>query len=124
MTVRSISFPNMFKNNSTQTVDDLNASKQNLKLTLLSEKGEFKYDPFFGVRLKKYMFDQNNFVLRDILLDEIYEQIVYFMPQLTVSRRDIRLTSEKHTLYVTIKGINKLDFTPNTYNLVLFQEQD
>ena len=122
--MKSIQFPKMLYNNSIQTVQDHEASSQNLVLTLSSEKGEFRFDPFFGIRLKKYTFEQNNYVLRDLLLDEIYEQIVYFMPQITVNKKDIKIVSERSKCYVTIKAINNVDFTLNTYNLVLFEEQE
>lgn len=119
--IKSIQFPKMIDRHSVQTVEDYDATLQNIKSVLGSEKGEFKFDPFFGVRLKKYMFDQNNFALQDILKDEIYEQLVTFIPQLKLSRNDISFEVEKQTLYITIKAINRIDFTPNTYNLVLFQ---
>ena len=119
--IKSIQFPKMIDRHSVQTVEDYDATLQNIKTVLGSEKGEFKFDPFFGVRLKKYMFDQNNFALQDILKDEIYEQLVTFIPQLKLSRNDISFEVEKQTLYITIKAINRIDFTPNTYNLVLFQ---
>lgn len=124
MNVKSLEFPNMLYHNAAQTVSDNAATMQNLKLMLGSEKGQFLFDPFFGVRLKRYMFEQNNYVLRDILLDEIYEQIVYLMPQITVDKKNIKLESDRNKLYVTIKAISKIDFTLNTYNLVLFEEQE
>ena len=74
------------------------------------------------IRLKRYMFEQNNFVLQDLLLDEIYEQLVLFVPQITVKRKDISFQKERARLYVTIKCVNRLDFTPNTYNLVLMED--
>lgn len=121
--VKSISFPNMFNHNSVQTVSDHDATLQNIKLVLGSEKGEFKFDPYFGIRLKRYMFEQNNFVLQDLLLDEIYDQLVTFIPQITINRKDITFQRERAKLYITIKCINRLDFTPNTYNLVLYENQ-
>lgn len=121
--VKSISFPRMFNHNSVQTVVDHDATLQNIKLVLGSEKGEFKFDPYFGIRLRRYMFEQNNSVLQDLLLDEIYEQLVTFVPQITVNRNDITFQRERARLYITIKCINRLDFTPNTYNLVLYENQ-
>ena len=122
--VKSISFPKMFNHHRVQTVSDHDATLQNIKLVLGSEKGQFKFDPFFGVRLKRFMFEQNNFVLQDLLLDEIYEQLVYFVPQITVRRNDISFEKERAKLYINIKCINRLDFTPDTYNLVLFDTQE
>lgn len=122
--VNSINFPDMLAHNSIQIVKNGDATFQNLALLLNSEKGEFQFDPFFGIRLKKYMFEPNNFVLRGILADEIYEQIVYFIPQVVLNRRDVKLTSEGNKVYVTITCQNRLDYTTNTYNLVLFDNQE
>ena len=122
--VNSIAFPKMINHNRVQTVQDKDATLQNIKLLLGSEKGEFKFDPFFGIRLKRYMFEQNNFVLQDLLLDEIYEQLVTFIPQISLKRNDISFQKERAKLYITIKCINRLDFTPNTYNLVLYENQE
>ena len=122
--VKSIAFPKMINHNRVQTVEDYDATLQNIKLVLGSEKGEFKFDPYFGIRLKRYMFEQNNFVLQDLLLDEIYEQLVTFVPQIIVRRNDITFQKERAKLYITIKCTNRLDFTPNTYNLVLYENQE
>lgn len=122
--VKSIAFPKMINHNRVQTIEDHDATLQNIKLVLGSEKGEFKFDPYFGIRLKRYMFEQNNFVLQDLLLDEIYEQLVNFVPQITVKRNDITFEKERSKLYITIKCTNRLDFTPNTYNLVLYENQE
>lgn len=122
--VKSFEFPNMLYHNSAQLIEGKEATSQNLYLTIGSEKGQFKFDPFFGVRLKRYMFDQNSPILRDLLWNEIYEQIVYFLPQISIDKSDIHLESDKNTLYVTVKYRDKIDFTLNTLNLVLFEEQE
>lgn len=122
--MKSISFPKMISHNYIQTVSDYDATLQNMKLLLGSEKGEFVFDPFFGIRLKRYMFEQNNKILMDILIDEIYEQLVIFMPQLIITRKDISLVSDMAKIYVNIKARNQRDFALNKYNLVLFNSQE
>ena len=122
--MNSIAFPKMIKNNHVQTVSDYDATLQNMKLFLGSEKGEFRFDPFFGIRLKRYLFEQNNPVLMDVLIDEIYEQLVIFMPQLIITRSDITLTKDTAKVYVNIKARNQKDFELNSYNLVLFNNQE
>ena len=32
--------------------------------------------------LNKYLFDQNNYILKDMLIDTIYTQLALFLPQL------------------------------------------
>lgn len=122
--MNSIAFPNMFTTTSTLVVKDKDASMQDLKLLLASEKGELFGDPFFGIRIKKYTFNQNNYILRDILVDEIFTQVKIFAPQLTINRNDIKITQKGNKLYATIKGINKLDFTTDMYQLELFQQDE
>ena len=122
--MKSISVPKMISHNYVQTVSDYDATLQNMKLLLGSEKGEFVFDPFFGIRLKRYTFEQNNKILMDILIDEIYEQLVIFMPQLIIKRKDITLVSEMAKIYVNIKARNQKDFSLNSYNLVLFNNQE
>lgn len=122
--MESIAFPKMISHNYVQTVSDYDATLQNMKLVLGSEKGEFVFDPFFGIRLKRYMFEQNNAILMDILIDEIYEQLVIFMPQLIITRKDITLTADRYKVYGNIKARNQRDFELNSYNLVLFNNQE
>lgn len=126
--MKSISFPKIFKSSSTLIVSDKDATAQNLHTLLGSEKGTLFGDPYFGVRLKRYMFDQNNVVLKDILIDEIYTQLCLFTPQISCKRSDIDVIYNKDgslaTLTATIKVINKVDFTTNMYSLVLYEEEE
>ena len=122
--MKSIGFPNMFQSTSTtKVVENIKATSQNLHLLLGSEKGDFIYDPYFGIRLKYYMFDQNNYILRDILIDELYSQIAIFMPQITVTKKDITIEQTKGRLVANVKGINKIDYTTNMFNIVLLSEE-
>lgn len=124
--MKSLSFPKMFNSTSTKISIDEEATKQNLLLLLKSEKQELFGDPYFGVRLKRYLFDQNNYILKDIIIDEIYTQLALFMPQLKVKRKDIDIIQdkEKGKLYCKFRAINQIDFTTNTYNLVLMEDND
>ena len=118
--MNSIRFPNMFSSGSTNVVKDFDATLQNMELLLASEKGELFGDPFFGIRIKRYAYNQNNYILRDVLIDEIFTQLRTFIPQLTISRNDISITQKDHKLFATIKAVRKSDFVTNTYNLELF----
>ena len=125
--ISSLAFPNMIKYHKFQVEDnDYKATLQNMISLLSSEKGQFKFDPYFGIRIKNYMFDQNNYALQDILIDEIYEQLQIFIPQIQVNRGDIYLytdPSQKGVLFCHIKARNRLTFTLNIYDLVLFDTQ-
>ena len=118
--MRSISFPNMFKTTSTIVkTDSHDATYQNILLVLGAEKGDFVFDPYFGIRLRRYLFDQNNYILRDVIIDEIYTQLLIFMPQLLINRKDITINIERSKMTCNIKVTNRVNFVVDSYNIVL-----
>ena len=123
--MNSISFPHMFNNSSsTNIVKDKEASTQSLKLTLSCEKGELLGDPTYGIDLRKFYYEQNSYILEDLVIDEIYTAIKFFTPQVIVDRRDIKIIRKNNKLSAKITGINQLDYTTDMYELVLFQEEE
>ena len=127
--MRSIHFPKMFNTNSTRvwkSSEHLNATKQNIKLVLYSERGELIGDPYFGLMLRHCMFDQYNYIVRDQIIDMIYTQLAIFIPQVHVERKDITVFQdrEKAKLYCEFSGVNQIDYQLNTYQLVLFDSNE
>ena len=122
--MNSINYPDMFAPTSTLVAKGKDASTQDLLLLLSSEKGELTGDPFFGIRLKRFYFEQNNKVLEDMLIDEILTQVRVFAPQLTVTRKDITIKREGHKVYASIRAINKIDFTTDMFRIELLKEGD
>lgn len=125
--MRSYKFPDMFNSNSSRIwrADEYGkATKQNVFLLLESERGELECDPYFGILLKHYMFNQNSYILKDMLMDTIYTQIAIFLPQVKISRDSIELITDelKGRLYCKFSGVNQIDYTHNTFNLLLFDE--
>ena len=125
--MRSYKFPKMFRSNSSniwRTDEHGKATRQNVLLLLQSERGELECDPYFGILLKHYMFNQNSYILKDMLIDTIYTQIAIFLPQVRVSRNSIDIVSDplKGRLYCKFSGTNQIDYTHNTFNLLLFDE--
>lgn len=125
--MRSIKFPKMFNPNSTRvwkSSEYLDATKQNTILLLHTTRGELFGDPYFGLMLKRYLFDQNSYILKDNIIDMIYTQLALFIPQVRVKREDIDIIQdrEKGKLYCRFSGISQIDYTYSTYNLVLFDE--
>ena len=125
--MRSFKFPKMFQSNSSRIwrEDEYNkATRQNVLVLLQSERGELECDPYFGILLKHYMFNQNSYILKDMLLDTIYTQIAIFLPQVKISRNSIDIIADplKGRLYCSFSGINQIDYTHNTFNLLLFDE--
>ena len=127
--MRSIKFPKMFSTNHTNVwaaSEHHEATKQNAKLVLQTNRGEVFGDPYFGLLLKQYMFDQNSYILRDVLIDMIYKQLALFIPQIKVERKDISIIQDqqKGVLICNFSGTNQIDYTLNSYELVLFRDVD
>ena len=127
--LRSLKFPHMFNSNSTRvwkSSEHHKATMQNTKLVLNCERGELIGDPYFGLLLRHFMFEQNNYVLRDQIIDMIYTQLAVFIPQVHVERKDITVFQdrEKAKLYCEFSGINQIDYQLNTYQLVLFDSNE
>ena len=124
--MKSININNMFSNISTNTILDKDATMQNLKLLLETSKGELFGDPYFGTNLKKMIYDQNDIILKDLVIDDIYTAIKTFMPQIEVDRKDIsaevKPNGNKAVLQVTMSALNKLTYETNLYNIALFSE--
>lgn len=125
--MRSIKFPKMFNTNSTnvwKSTEYKSATAQNTLLLLGSERGELFGDPYYGLLLKHFLYDQNNYVLKDQLIDMLYTQIAIFIPQIKIDRKDIEIIQDKQKgkVYCNFKGINQIDYTTNTYNLILLDE--
>lgn len=121
--MKSFNFPEMFSNSSSVIIEGHSATVSNLKLLLLSDKNSLFGDPYFGSNLRKLLFEPNNVVLQDIVIDDIYTAILQFVPQIQVERKNISIISNGSDLYVTIKALNLLDYTTDLYtiNLITYE---
>lgn len=119
----SLSWPNIFNAGNTLLAEDKEATINNLRLVLGSEKLGLFGDPKFGSNLKRYLFEQNNTWLHDMLRDEVYTIIRIYIPQLVVNRKDIRIITEKSSLYAQIKGRWYNDPKLDMFNIRLTEDQ-
>lgn len=117
--MNSIAFPDIFNNTTTKVISNHEATVSNLKLLLLSDKLSLFGDPYYGTNLKKLLFEPNNYVLQDLVIDDIYTAILQFMPQVRIERSDISVVSTGSELYATIRALNLLDYTTDLYNINL-----
>lgn len=111
----SFSFPNMLSSARSNLIEDHNAIKSNLILLLSSDKTSLFGDPFFGTDLKRFIFEQNNKVIKDLIIDEIYEDIITFMPQVYLNRNDIVITTDGVDIFASIKCTYYLDQKSDLY---------
>lgn len=120
-----IRFPKLFENNVTSIItDDANATLQSMHLLVGSEAETLFGDPEFGLKIRRFAFDQNNYILKDILIDEIYSKIITFMPNIFIERKNITLDQVDHVIYAKITCKNRDNFQTNTYNLALLQDEE
>jgi phage baseplate assembly protein W len=115
----SLSFPKMLTSSQMLLYKDKQATKSNLKLLLLSDKDSLLGDPYYGTNLKKLIFDQNDTIVRDLLIDEIYTAILTFMPQIAIDRNDIVVSSKGNNVYVDIKCTDMVDYQSDLYTINL-----
>ncbi|MBO7696691.1 MAG: hypothetical protein J6T10_29025 [Methanobrevibacter sp.] len=115
----SIAFPKMFSDTRTLLFKDSKATASNLVLLLNSSKMTLFGDPFFGTSLRRAIFEQNDGILLDLVVDEIYTTIVTFMPQIQVKRNDITLTQDGVDVFCNIKCLDLTDYTTNLYSINL-----
>lgn len=114
----SIKFPNMLLDQKTALVADHDATYQNLRCLLLSDKLSLIGDPYYGTNLKRLLYSQTK-ILKDILLDDIYTAIVQFMPQIVISRNDMDIYIKDQNVYVRLLCTNMLDHVNNLYQICL-----
>lgn len=122
--MNAIGFPNMLQHNKSVIIKDLDATKQNLTYLLQSYKKTMLGDPYFGTNLRKLIYESNNAILRDLVIDDIYTAINNFMPQIRVTRRDITVTSDGNKIMVNIVAQNMLDFSFAEYNVKLLDVEE
>ena len=100
------------------------ATSQNLKLLLLSTKQTLLGDPYYGTNLRNMIFEKNNTVLRDLVIDDILTNVNLYMPQIKLNRENIEVTSDGQTVYVKITAQNIVDYNFETYSIKLLSVEE
>lgn len=119
----SLAWPDMFDSVNTKLLKDKDAIKSNLLLLLNSDRLSLFGDPYYGTMLKPVIFQPNNNIVADLLIDELYTTIQTYLPQITVTRNSIQVMSDKVDLYVTINVIYNIDGTSDLYMINLTNNQ-
>lgn len=117
--MNAIKFPDMISNNETNVIYDKDATHSNLKNLLLSVKQTLLGDPYFGINLQKLLYEKNNIIIQDLVIDEIYNAITVFMPQIRVERKNIEIISSGNKIAVKLQLQNMLDYSFNEYTINL-----
>ena len=117
----SLDFPNIFNVTSTKLLQDLDASKSNLSLLMASTRNALLGDPKFGTNLKVFLFEQNDNIVRDLIIDQIYEAIGTYMPQLVLKRNNIKIQQVKNNLMASVSCYDKKSHDSLTFNIDLLE---
>ena len=120
----SFSFPKMFNTTTANLVKDKEAIKSNMILLLSTERDTLFGDPFFGSQLRKYMFEQSSSIIMDLLIDEIYSCIIMFMPQVYLTRKDIKVYCSRSTIYAEISYYYTIDNTSDLFTIKLTEASE
>lgn len=115
----SVAWPNMFNSVHTDLVKDKEALMQNFLLLLNSERLTLFGDPYYGTMLKPIIFQPNNNIITDLLIDELLTTIEAYMPQIAVTRRDIEISSDRINLFARIRVRYRIDNTTDLYMINL-----
>lgn len=120
----SIAFPRMFTSTSTLVTQDKEAVRSNLILLLSTERDTMFGDPYFGCMLKKYIYEQSNSIVVDLLIDELYTVIATFIPQVFLTRKDIKIFAANTTLFAEIKYTYVADNTSDLFTIQLTSDAE
>tara|TARA_R110002020_G_scaffold421418_3_gene630510 strand:- start:9845 stop:10240 length:396 start_codon:yes stop_codon:yes gene_type:complete len=74
-------------------------AKQNLKMLILTMPGEKIMDPFFGVGLKRYLFEMNDQGTYDRITERIMQQTKIYLPYIKIDNIDYGITENNPDLY-------------------------
>ena len=83
--------------------DATGAIKQNMKMSLLTNKGEYVWDPNFGVGLSGYLFENESVLNTGILEGEIRNQSRQYMPYVIIDGINIEIDGQSQALKVQIR---------------------
>ena len=120
----SFGFPRMFNNTTANLLKDKDAVRSNMLLLLSSEKATLFGDPYFGTQLKKYIFEQASSIIPDLLIDAFYTTIRTFMPEVRISRNDIKVYVINNVLHADISYYYIRDNTRDLFTIKLLESNE
>lgn len=83
--------------------DTTAAIKQNMKMLLLTRKGEYVWDTNFGVGLHSYLFENDVTISTPFIEAEIRSQVSTYMPYVRIDGINIEIDSDYQTMKTQIR---------------------
>lgn len=117
--MHSFSFPKMLNSTTANLLQDKEGIRSNMILLLSTERNTLFGDPYFGSELKKYLYEQSGSIIPDLLIDELYTTITKFIPQVSISRKNIKVYVSKNVLYADIRYHYVVDNTSDLFTIEL-----
>ena len=91
--------------------------KTNLINLLLTKKGERVNHPEYGVALQDYLFEQE--INTELLFEEIFNQIQFYIPEITLVDTDIDFIPDEHTLNIKVTYRFNLDRSEDAITITI-----
>lgn len=85
-----------------QDSDTKEAIKQNLRVMVLTNPGEYQHDINYGVGIRKYLFEPNTLALKEAIRNRVLDQARRYMPYISVSSVTFD-ESEQNINYLSIQ---------------------
>ena len=112
-----VAFPLNSANMFTGTPTTKEQVKTNLLNLLLTKKGERVNHPDFGVALQDYLFE--NDINEEVLFEAIFNQIQFYIPEITLIDTNIELIPDEHTLIIKLVYKFNLDQTKDAITITI-----
>lgn len=96
------------------------AYSSDLLLLLLTEKGQRYYQPDFGTNLNKFLFEPNDKMTQDDIVEDIKKTVSKFIPNLSIDSVKFNWNEDSNTLTDNSQLNLLIDFT---YTEEFFNEQ-
>jgi phage baseplate assembly protein W len=96
--------------------NDLESARQAIRRIFFTEQFEKPFDPYFGLGIRKLLFEQNDATMKPIVMRKITEQFINYDPRLVLDDLDFLQTDNglDITVYFHVIGIaesQKVNFT-------------
>ena len=112
-----VAFPLDSTNMFTGTPTTKEQVKTNLINLLLTRKGERVNHPEYGVALQDYLFE--NEINTELLFEEIFNQIQFYIPEITLVDTDIDFIPDEHTLNIKVTYRFNLDRSQDAITITI-----
>ena len=112
-----VAFPLDETNMFTGTPTTKEQVKNNLINLLLTKKGERVNHPEYGVALQDYLFE--NEINTDLLFEEIFSQIQFYIPEITLVDTDVDFIPDEHTLNIKVTYRFNLDRSEDAITITI-----